>query len=418
MQMFTRIVLTFSLLCLVLLGGGCASVSGNSSGFDDRFGALVEPYSFNLAAWEIKALYLDLQQRLLHPLPEAELDSGSVILYFSCREQISSLQSRISGMQNGNLPGDSSQYDSELQELEAQAASLKPAAEQTIARQISHVLVSEGICHSLLDSKFVFPPVNFTLQDPLYILIVSPRDKIVRMKEITVSQNILPEQKQSLESSIDALDVSSLVVGIGGLGATYPAFVLKNNSLQWTIDTAIHEWLHQYLAFRPLGFRYVLDLLGIDRNSVIPTLNETVAGIAADELGALVYDKFYAPLLKSSPPQETTSGANGFDFNAAMREIRLKVDAFLAQGQIEQAEQYMEAQRQYLITQGFYLRKLNQAYFAFHGSYADSPTSVDPIGEDLKSLRKYSKSVKEFLDTAAVLTDTSSLREILRQYRK
>jgi len=35
--------------------------------------------------------------------------------------------------------------------------------------------------------------------------------------------------------------------------------------LRFTIDAAAEEWLHQYLAFKPLGFNYVLNLLGINR---------------------------------------------------------------------------------------------------------------------------------------------------------
>jgi len=63
-----------------------------------------------------------------------------------------------------------------------------------------------------------------------------------------------------------------------------------------------------------------------------------------------------------------------------MRNIRRNVDAYLEQGQIDQAEKYMIEQQQFLSANGYYIRKLNQAYFAFHGNYADSPTSVNPIG--------------------------------------
>jgi hypothetical protein len=56
-----------------------------------------------------------------------------------------------------------------------------------------------------------------------------------------------------------------------GTRACHPTFVANNADLRWTIDTAAHEWLHQYLAFKPLGFRYVLDLLGIAHNYEIGT---------------------------------------------------------------------------------------------------------------------------------------------------
>jgi len=55
-----------------------------------------------------------------------------------------------------------------------------------------------------------------------------------------------------------------------------------------------------------------------------------------------------------------------------MRETRIRVDKLLAQGRIEEAEAYMEERRQEFVAHGYYIRKLNQAYFAFHGAYADT----------------------------------------------
>jgi len=85
----------------------------------------------------------------------------------------------------------------------------------------------------------------------------------------------------------------------------------------------------------------------------------------------------------------------------------------LAQGDVEGAEEYMEERRQFLVSQGYYIRKLNQAYFAFYGSYATSPTSVDPIGEALQRLRRESASLKEFVDTVAGMSSQEELWRIL-----
>ena len=131
----------------------------------------------------------------------------------------------------------------------------------------------------------------------------------------------------------------------------------------------------------------------------------------------MVYDKYYASYLtdQGSESEDAPAVQPGFDYDAAMRNIRLNVDSYLAQGQIEQAEQYMEAQRQLLNTEGYYIRKLNQAYFAFYGSYADSPTSVDPIGGEIKLLREHSLSIKEFLDTVSGLTNAQDLRATINK---
>jgi hypothetical protein len=74
----------------------------------------------------------------------------------------------------------------------------------------------------------------------------------------------------------------------------------------------------------------------------------------------------------------------------------------------------MEAQRRYLADNGYYIRKLNQAYFAFYGTYANSPTSVDPVGPDLVSLRQKSASLKEFVDTVGLITSRSDLQTAAR----
>ena len=106
---------------------------------------------------------------------------------------------------------------------------------------------------------------------------------------------------------------------------------------------------------------------------------------------------------------QTEVAGSEFDFNREMREIRKAVDKYLAQGEIEQAEEFMEQKRQFLASKGYYIRKLNQAYFAFYGAYADSPTSVSPIGAELRTLRGQSASLSDCLDTAARMTSQQDL---------
>jgi hypothetical protein len=89
------------------------------------------------------------------------------------------------------------------------------------------------------------------------------------------------------------------------------------------------------------------------------------------------------------------------------------VEALLLQGKIDEAERLMEDKRRYLAANGHYIRKLNQAYFAFHGSYADSAGSIDPIGPKLDSLRQESRSLADFVGRARELTSESDLDRAL-----
>jgi hypothetical protein len=225
-------------------------------------------------------------------------------------------------------------------------------------------------------------------------------------------QDLDQDQFEDIEARVDELGVSSLVTELGGFGGTYPTFVAGDVSLPWTIATATEEWLHQYLAFTPLGFVYLLDSLGIARNYEIATINETVAGVVSGEIAAFVMAAHY-PQYRAPSGGGSSSGA-GFDFNRAMRELRLAVDELLAEGEIERAERLMEERRQFLVSKGYGIRKLNQAYFAFYGTYADEPTSVSPIGTEVSELRRASVSLRDFVNQAAALTSRQDLIDRLK----
>ena len=138
----------------------------------------------------------------------------------------------------------------------------------------------------------------------------------------------------------------------------------------------------------------------------LTTINETTATLVGQEIARKVITRFYPDWIDRLPPVDPDGvpvQREPSEFDQAMRRIRLQVNDLLAEGQIGEAEAYMEAERVKLVEKGYNLRKLNQAYFAFHGSYAFGPTSVDPTGDQLRQLRAASASLKDFLDTAGWL---------------
>ena len=96
-----------------------------------------------------------------------------------------------------------------------------------------------------------------------------------------------------------------------------------------------------------------------------------------------------------------------------MRETRLRTEELLADGKIEEAEAYMEERRRLMVDNGYYIRKINQAYFAFHGSYADSPASISPVRTQLEELRRRSGSLAAFLKLVATFSQPEDLLESL-----
>jgi hypothetical protein len=95
-----------------------------------------------------------------------------------------------------------------------------------------------------------------------------------------------------------------------------------------------------------------------------------------------------------------------------MHITRVQVDDMLAAGKITQAEQYMNQRRVVFWDNGYQIRRLNQAYFAFNGAYADEPGGAagnDPVGPAVRKLRQESPSLAQFLNRISWMTSFDQL---------
>jgi hypothetical protein len=361
MPHFSFKLLLFALIILLLFPvlSGCAKAPD----FDDQIHEITNPYRFRLFNWEVQTL------------------SGEVL---------------------------------NMIDRHRAAADNATSQDSLIEQRVTAAFAEQGIYNPLdrfVTLKVGFPPVSIYVGRPPHLLVVSPRDHIESIISITLLPELDKKDMEAIEAKIDALGYSALVVDLGGL-STFPSYITDDADTRFIVDTAAHEWLHLYLTFTPLGFLNLLDTIGLRHDYDISTMNESVADMVGQEIGESVYRKYYAPPTTSTTSPQTT--APGFDFNKAMREIRLAVDSYLAKGEIKTAEKYMEEKRQYLADNGYYIRKLNQAYFAFYGTYADSPTSVNPIGEELKKLRSQSASLKAFLDSVDAMTSRQELENSVK----
>jgi hypothetical protein len=134
-----------------------------------------------------------------------------------------------------------------------------------------------------------------------------------------------------------------------------------------------------------------------------------------------------------SQPPTTSAQPRQFSFSRTLRDTRIKVDGLLAEARdlkqqgepdraeakIVEAEHYMEAQRQVINANGYHLRKINQAYFAFYGAYADQPGAAgsDPIGPNVIALRVYSPTVREFMDRASIILTLDRLVQTVEELK-
>ena len=286
---------------------------------------------------------------------------------------------------------------------------LQPLAEGIIQQQVADILADEGI--SIVGK--VWPPVQMHMTPLPLVLIVSPRERIERIYGIPLVHGLTTPEQEALETAVfTELDRSALVVPIGGLGM-FPAMIVETGNINALADVVAHEWTHHWLTFYPLGIRY-------GASPALRTMNETVASIVGQEVGARVVARFY-PEFVPAPPESSTADSTApeaealFDFRAEMAETRIRVDELLAAGEVKAAEAYMEERRQFFVSHGFPIRKLNQAYFAFYGAYAEAPgaTGADPVGPAVVALRAQSSSLVDFMRTVGRITSFEELEEVV-----
>jgi hypothetical protein len=149
-------------------------------------------------------------------------------------------------------------------------------------------------------------------------------------------------------------------------------------------------------------------------------MNETTAAIVGGEISTQMLNQD-SPDLSSLPGGTllaSTQGAQApFDFRAEMHTTRVTVDALLAQGKITEAESYMEMRRQVFVAHGYVIRRLNQAYFAFNGAYAEQPGGAageDPVGPAVRKLRQQSSSLAAFLRKIAGMSSFAELQKAVQ----
>ena len=367
-----------------------------------RVRAYTRDIEFDFVRWTINALGVKLNQLSLGTSNylSSEAKHQLVIDYLNLVLSIQQAEGQLNliyGDPNIKDPqADSESLRNQLDGLYEQRKTLAPVAEEILQNQLSTVAAELGLT---LGGQPV-PPVLYHSTSLPWALIISPRDEIRQEVDINLIPDLTVDQHVDLEEQVDqSLDVSSLVVGIGGIGL-YPTMISHTSNLNWLSEIIAHEWTHNFLGLRPLGINYLTS-------PELRTINETAASIAGKEIGRALLERYYPELVPPPPPppaptdeQAPAPEAPSFDFRAQMHETRVTADELLAEGKLEEAEEYMEQRRQFLWENGYRIRKLNQAYFAFYGAYADLPGGAageDPVGAAVRELRAQSPSLAAFL---------------------
>ena len=378
---------------------------------------LAASHRYSLVQWELATFPEKWLYRLGLTLPGNALDRQAeealVREFFELADRRRGIEEAIRDARAGSGTGSLDSLRAQLAMVEADQAAIRNRAEEIMEGEIDSIVFRGGlhVGGPLSAIGVHFPPVDFRIQASPPVTVVSPRDRIERLEDVLLRPGTAVEEIEALEQAIlEERDLSALVQPTGGV-ATVPAVISPNFSMHGTLVTAAHEWTHHYLFFSPLG-------QGYGRTEELTTLNETVANIVGDEVGDLAYERFRLSSEETPPPPgepPPPPEQEEFDFRAEMRATRLRTEELLAEGLIDEAEAYMEDRRQFLADNGHHIRKLNQAYFAFHGSYGDSAASVSPIDGQLKALREASDSLGEFVRTVAAVSSYDEFLDLLAE---
>ena len=294
--------------------------------------------------------------------------------------------------------------DEYLRELLAEKRRLQPEAEEALEAEISAVLADFGFQSRV---GLIWPPRDFRFTQPPTLLVISPRNEISMVGGVFLDPEIEPFDRDAVERRVvEELGYSAYVDDLAGL-ATFPNMVNDLYTARTIARTAAHEWLHAYWFFHPFGRNYFAS-------DEMTTLNETAATLAGNELGDIAFARMGGDLSENARRYAAESQANP-DFTAFMRETRLEAERLLSEGMVDSAEDYMRKRQWELRLRGYYIRKLNQAYFAFRGRYADSPASVSPVGERMRELRSHAADVGEFINMVSEVSTPAEFDALLER---
>jgi hypothetical protein len=360
----------------------------------------VNPYRYSLVRWEVSNFLDkwvhkldDLMPWTSEPSRQKRIDQAQSFFDLGQRQRELERQllSPVSG-NGGRVSEDQVQsLRAELETVVKQRERIRTTVEETIESEVSAVLSQEGFVSRI---GLIFPPVDTVFSRSPGVLILSPRDRIQRLETILLKPGLSDETRDEIENSIlRDEDLTALVESTGGVAA-YPSVISESAGLHHAVVITAHEWLHHWFFFQPLG-QHFWD------NSQMTTLNETAATLGGRAIGDRVFTAMTGETVVREPQPRPAQDDDTFDLNTAMRETRLRTEELLAEGKIEEAEAYMEERRKLMAANGHFIRKINQAFFAFHGSYATSAASISPIDDQLSELRSSTDSLEEFIKTVA-----------------
>ena len=379
---------------------------------NDRAGLRPGPNEYNIGAWEVRNFpgkWLFLAGEMFRETPDDAEQDEVLRRFFELNRRIDALGNESSDALSRGREVDGAGA-AELAALVDERDAIENQVEATLEARLTAVIEEEGLTRDLI-IDIVWPPVDAEFTEAPRALARSPRDRIELLGSTLLEEDLTLAEAEAIEEGVaESEGVAALSFPTGGIGA-YPTIINYPGDYRRALNVIAHEWMHNYLFFRPLGFNYYAS-------NDLRTINETVADLVGRELADRVVERW--PLEPVEPPGGSQPAAapspERIELGAELRRLRGEVDVLLDDGKIDEAETLMEQRRRELVDQGYFIRKINQAYFAYLNLYAGEDGSVaatNPIGPKVDELRRRTDSLRHFVEVVGSVRSVEQLDEAL-----
>ncbi len=293
-----------ALFLLLLLVGIRSDVYPHTKVLEQRLEVLTAGKRFSVAAWEVQAL----TDKALQLVRGSRLDEGDTALvreFFDVAGRIGALRAEAERLaaQKLHMSARALEIQAELKTLYAKRDALEDDAEDVLALQVTRALRENELYTRILGWNVIWPPVTSEFVDLPLLLVISPRERIERRVDYLLDPDLTVAEMEAIEDAVRDMGYSGLVTHIGGL-ATYPAMIPEIYGLGFVLDTMPHEWVHDFLAFYPLGWAY-------GTSHEMTTMNETTADIVGEEIGQYLARRYYPEYVRKPQPSPTPAQAIG-----------------------------------------------------------------------------------------------------------
>ena len=230
----------------------------------------VSANEYSVGAWETRHFtgkWLYLLGAKFRSQPSTEQENATLREFFSLTRDIDTLEAALSDTDARGQGRDAAKV-ADIESKRRRRADIQAETERILEGRVTQVLDDKGITRSALAKRVVWPPVAFDFTEAPRMLAESPRDRIELIHQTPLREGLsLPDIEHIEDETGRKHDTAALAFPLGGFGA-YPTIVDYGDDYTRSLKVIAHEWVHNYLFFRPLGIRY-------NASNALRTINET-----------------------------------------------------------------------------------------------------------------------------------------------